>query len=246
MKQLKIVNMTAIKKELIDIEQELSKLPAYRLYRRREFFSYIADGKEIGITRQLDIIKQLCRRAYLLERKKQIHNNLKNCTDNFDDRTPQQLIAGLPQAYQNLPLEYFYHPSVEKWFKYPPRFNTIKPDEVIYEYNNVNYCTLSEREIAQILTENNLLFYYDANIDTGTAKFSPDFYIKNPFSGRYYILEFFGAFHKTGYGERMNDKMASYIKIGFHENDNLITTFNYHLRDRSLIQDLIDRIIWQI
>jgi len=33
------------------------------------------------------------------------------------------------------------------------------------------------------------------------------------------------------YGERMND----YAKLGFYENDNLITTFNYHLRDIEII-----------
>jgi len=42
----------------------------------------------------------------------------------------------------------------------------------------------------------------------------------------------------------MNNKMANYAKIGFVENDNLIATFEHHLRDTNRIQEIIDRTIW--
>ena len=246
MNKIKIINTSAVKAELEEIANELSQLPSERLCIRRGYYYYTVNNEEVSLTKKPEIIRQLCRRAYLLARQKQINNNLKNLTDNFDSRTPIQLIAELPKAYQNLPLEYFYHPSVEQWLAKPPRFNQLNPDDAIYQYQNVNYRSLSEREIAQKLTENGLLFYYDAYFNTYHAALSPDFYIKNPFNGRVYLWEFFGAFHLPKYGERMNDKMTDYAKIGFHENENLILTFNYHLRDMTMIQNLIDRIIWQV
>ena len=246
MREIKIINTQAVNDELSEIKKELSELQVGRLYLRRGYHYCKFQNREIGLKNKPYLVRELSRRAYLEQRQIQLKNNLKNLTDKFDDRTPQQLIAGLPQAYQNLPLEYFYHPTVEKWLAKPPRFNTFNLDDVIYEYKDIKYRSLSEREIAQKLSDNNLLFYYDIRFSTGTAELSPDFYIKNPFNGRIYLWEFFGAFHLPKYGERMNEKMATYAQIGFHESDNLIVTFNYHLRDTELIQNLIDQIIWQI
>ena len=244
MNKILIINESKIKKELLEIIAELPQLLNGKLYKRRTAFFYRVGAKEIGISRQPDLIRQLCRRAYLELRQRQLENNLQNSITTYDNQTPRQLIADLPNAYQSQPIEYFYHASVEKFLANPPRFNTFNPTDAKYHYLGVNYRSLSEREIAQKLTENGLLFYYDSYFTAYHTALSPDFYIKNPFNGQVYLWEFFGAFHLPKYGERMNDKMADYAKIGFQENDNLITTFNYHLRDTEMIQNLIDRIIW--
>ena len=247
MPKIIIINEKSTKKELVDIEKELSQLPNGKLYIKREmFYSYYCPSKkkEKCITKNPELIRQLARCEYLQTRKKQLENNLSHSISEFDHRTPHQLIATLPKAYQSVPEAYFYHPSVESWLSHPPRINTLNPEDAKYLYKDITYRTLSEREIAKKLDENGLLFYYDSRFDIGIAEVSPDFYIKNPFNGKIFLWEFFGAFHIPNYGKRMNDKMASYPKIGFTENDNLIITFEYHLRDTECLQDIIDKIIW--
>ena len=243
MRKIMIINESAYKKELAEIEKELAQLPQDQLYIRKKFYNYRKDGKEIGITKNPEFIQQLCRRAYLQVRKEQLENNMKNPISKFDHRTSRQLIASLSTAYQSVPEAYFYHPSVESWLEKPPRKNSINLENSKYLYKDVAYRTLSEREIAEKLDENGLLFYYDSCFDVGIAQVSPDFYIKNPFNGKIFLWEFFGAFHIPKYGEKMNDKMATYSKIGFVEADNLIATFEYHLRDTERIQNIVDEII---
>jgi len=239
-----IVNNAAIKKELVEIKKELTQLLEGKLYMRRNFCFYKIGRKEIGITKKPLLIQQLSRRAYLEIREKQLENNITNSISKFDHRTPRQLIASLPKAYQTVPESYFYHPSVETWLAKPPRMNTLNLENAIYRYKGIAYRSLSEREIAKKLDENGLPFYYDSRFDIGIAEVSPDFYIKNPFNGKIFLWEFFGAFHISNYGKKMNDKMDTYPKIGFTENDNLIATFEYHLRDTEFIQEIIDKVIW--
>jgi len=244
MNEIIVVNKTAINRELLEIGKELEVLLDGRLTQRRKSYLYRVGTKEIGITKQPDLIRQFCRRAYLQARKSQLENNLYQPVAKNDNRTPRQLIAELPNAYQSVPEDYFYHAKVENFLTKPPRFNTLNPEQEKYLHNGIKYRSLSEREIAQKLTENNLPFYYDVRFNLGFAEISADFYIMNPFTGKYFLWEFFGAFDKPNYGAHMNDKMAHYRQINFVENDNLIVTFEHHLRDTTIIQELIDNIIW--
>ena len=238
-------NIEYFKQELLSIEKELMTLPEGHLRCRRNFIHYCPiSKKEKGITKNTQLIKQLARKEFILARRSQIKNNLTQPLNKHDYRKPYELIDNLPQAYQDLPIDYFYHPSVEKWLAKPPRFNTLYQDNAKYTYNDISYRSLSEREIARKLDENGIPFYYDTRFSTGTEDISPDFQIKNPFNGKVFLWEFFGAFHITDYGQKMNDKMAAYRKINFIEGDNLIATFEHHLRDTSLIQEIIDTIIW--
>ena len=244
MKNIVTIRPLAIEKELHEINGELTHLLEGKLYARKGVFHYKIGRKEIGITKQPNLIRQLCRRAYLQARKSQLENNLYQPVAKNDNRTPRQLIAELPNAYQSVPEEYFYHAKVENFLAKPPRFNTLNPEQEKYLHNGIKYRSLSEREIAVKQTANNLLFYYDARFNLGFAEISADFYIMNPFTGKYFLWEFFGAFNKPNYGAHMNDKMAHYRQINFVEHDNLIVTFEHHLRDTTIIQELIDNIIW--
>ena len=244
MEKIVIINAGAHKKELAAIEKELTQLLEGKLYMRRKFYYYKIGSKEISITQNPVLIQQLSRRAYLESRKAQLENNIANPISKFDHRNPRQLIASLPRAYQTVPESFFYHPSVEAWLAKPPRKNSLKLENAKYRYKSIAYRALSEREIAMKLHENGLPFYYDARFNVGIAEISPDFYIKNPFNGKIFLWEFFGAFHISNYGKKMNDKMDIYPQIGFTENDNLIATFEYHLRDLESIQKIIDEIIF--
>jgi len=176
MSRITIINEVALRKELAAIEKELIQLPEGQLYIKNKFYYRRYKGKEKGITRNVELICQLARCEYVESRRKQLENNLNQSISKFDYRTPRQLIATLPKAYQRLPESYFYHPSVKKWLVSPPRKNTLYPEDAKYIYKSISYRSLSEREVAKKLDENGLHFYYDARFNIGIAEVSPDFY----------------------------------------------------------------------
>ena len=230
--------------ELEQIEEELSLSPKGSLTRKKTYYYHTINRKQLGITKNIPLMKQLARKKYLLLRHAQLKSNLKaSHLDDLDIRTPQQLIASLPPAYQTLPLDYFYHPDISTWLAKPSRKNSLSPENEKYIHNGVAFRSMSERQIAEILDKNNLLYQYDCTFDMGIARISPDFVIKNPFTNATLLCEFFGAFHKASYGEAMNDKMDNYAKVGYIEGDNLISLFEYHLRDPRRIQAILETTI---
>ena len=158
--------------------------------------------------------------------------------------TPKELIASLPNVYKKLPESYFHHPSIEAWIAADPKKNTINLDHAKYNSSNdIQFRSLAERTIAEILAEYGLPYHYDVITKIGGKEVSPDFIIKNPFTGKIYILEHFGAFDKDNYAESMNNKMVRYTKNGFTPFENLISTYEYHIRETQLIRDSIEQII---
>ena len=239
------VKLNNYKKELLQIAKELKTLPSGHLSKRKScYYQYVTKEKQVGITKKPELIRQLARKKYLQARKAQLENNLSKPLSEFDFSTPKELIASLPNAYKDLPESYFYHPSIEAWLANPPNKNTINPEHAKYNSSSdIQFRSIAERIIAEILAEYGLPHHYDVVIKINGKKVSPDFIIKNPFTGKTYILEHFGAFNKEGYADSMNNKMDHYEKNGFTQFENLITTYEYHIRETQLIRDLIEQII---
>jgi len=239
-----LIQLTKYLDELTQIEKELALLPEGSLTKKIQSYYHIINRKQFCITKNVSLIRLLARKKYLLLRHSQLTKNLSaSSPDELDLRTAQQLIASLSKSYHDLPLDYFYHPDVPAWLAKPPRKNTLYRENEKYIYNDTAFRTMSERQIAEILHKNNLLYQYDCTFDMGIAHISPDFVVKNPFTNATCLLEFFGAFHKSTYGEAMNDKLDNYAKVGYTAGDNLITLFEYHLRDPQRIQDILEATI---
>jgi len=231
-------------KELESIKQELETLPEGYLARQRStFYFHVIKEKQMGITKNVPLIQQLCRKRYLLVRQIQLEANI-NATSpsDLDSRTPMQLVASLPKAYQTVPIHYFYHPQVDKW-QGRLRTNDLYSESAIYAYNGINFRSMSERTIAEQLDKYGLLYRYEPIFGLMEMDVSPDFLVKNPFTNKVVIWEHFGAFNQTKYADDMNDKMDAYLNQGFQIGFDLITTFQYHIRKPERIQELIEEII---
>jgi len=232
------------KQELDRINKELKTLPPGHLGEKRSYYYHINKEKHVGITRKPKIIRQLARKKYLLARKAQLERNLSKPLNEFNLSTPTEIIASLPDIYKTLPESYFYHPSIEPWLANPPRKNSLNPEHAKYNSsNNIQFRSLMERIIAEVLNEFNLPYHYDAVIEIGDKLVSPDFIIKNPFTGETFIWEHFGAFNQEDYAKSMNEKMNRYIENGFGPLENLIATYEYHIRDTQRIREIIEQII---
>jgi len=231
-------------REIEQINEELETLPEGYLIRKRFYYYHVVKDKQTGITRNIKLTKQLCRKRYLLIRKIQLENNIKALTPaDLDTRIPRELIASLPKAYQNLPESYFYHPSIEVWLETPQSTNNLYLENAVYTYNGINFRSLAERIIAEHLDKYGLLFRYDSIYKLNNNQISPDFFIKNPFNNKTVVWEHFGAFHKEKYADSMNNKMDRYINHGYSQLENLIATYQYHIRKPERIQNLIEQII---
>jgi len=233
--------------EINKVDQELQHVPLGYLVKKQKQYYHSSNGKEIGINKQPDLIKQLCRKRYLLTYRKQLIHNLsagvKNI-NNYDKRSPADLIKSLPNSYQGTPPNYFYCPEVAQWVTEEYEKNTYStPDGSYFSKRGIAVRSKSEALIASLLEDYNLPYRYDAILQLGDWRKSPDFIIRNPFNGRTFIWEHFGALHESGYEQKMNDKMSLYLQHGYVSFETLIYTFEFDLRSpvrlKNLVQDII-------
>lgn len=229
--------------ELVKIDQELEKMPTGTLLKRQSTFYHSQDGIDIGITKNPDLIKVLCRKKYLLARKKQIIENLKTPINKLDNKTARQLINKFSKAYQGLPQNYFYDPKIATWLSKPYRKNTLKAERIYYTHNKIEVRSKSEVLIANELERYELPYLYEVEFKVDNQWMYPDFIVKNPYNGKLVIWEHFGALHKEDYEKKMNEKMARFRKDGYVLGENLIYTFESDIEDATRIGELIEDII---
>ena len=235
-------------KELEEINKELETKPEGYLSKRRKFYYHTINGKEIGITKKPEIIRSLCRKAYLLARKEQLIYNMiltPKELKNFDERTPKELIAALSSAYQEVPISYFYHPSIEEWLADSYKKHPYPPEEGqgYTTKNGVRVRSKSECFIATQLENYQIPYRYEAALKLKSKMEYPDFTIKNPITGKTIIWEHFGALHLSDYEKRMNEKMESYLMSGYIQNDTIIYTFEFQVENINRLQKIIETLI---
>ena len=233
--------------EINKISAELEKSIAGHLTKKGSTYYQTVGRKEKGITRNPEIIKQLCRKRYLIARKEQLNKNIALLPDginDFDNRTAKELIACFPTAYQGFPISHFYHPAIEKWVTanyskhpYPP--GADKP----LTKNGVRVRSKSELLIATQLEEREIPYLYETKITLMNKVEYPDFIVKNPFTNKTIIWEHFGATNLDGYESKMNDKMNLYLSNGYVANDTFVYTFEFQAQDAGRIQEIIENVI---
>jgi len=233
-------------KKLTFVEADILRLPAGRLVIRGTRCYHLANGKEVGITKNIKLIRLLLRKKYLITLKKRLNKNIsaKSCSE-LVSIMPEEIIRSLSASYQKMPISYFYHPSVEKWLAKPPRENTYKGKK--YKVNDdVVVRSKSEFMIASLLeeykTKYNFLYLYEPAITLNGQTKYPDFKIIDLFDGKIIIWEHFGALHKPEYEQEMNKKMELYLKNGFIPFETIIYTFEFDM-DTTRLRDIIENII---
>jgi len=240
--------MIKLQKELEAVDKELTQLPKGYLVKRRAFYSHVVDGKAIGITKNGDLIRLLCRKRYLLERKKQLESKLSiisQTVEKFDVTTPKETIKSFSNSYQGLPDSHFYHSSIKEWLEKPYKKNPY-PVEVggsFFSNNGIRLRSKSEVLIANQLEKYNIPYRNDAAFILGGQTKYPDFMIKNPYTGITTIWEHFGALHQPGYEQKMNEKMELYLKHGYIPFENLIYTLEFDVKNPRRLQYLIEKIV---
>jgi len=225
------------------IKKELATLPAGYLAHRGKYYSHIYQRKEIGIAIDSDLLSQLCRKRFLIEWERQLRNNLEK-RNQWDERTPNEIIRSLPKTYQQIPVEHFFHPAVKCFFKSPPLKNPYPPSSWNYvSKKGIAFRSKSELMIADILETYEIPYQYDVAIELGRVTKYPDFTLLNPFTGKVFIWEHFGALNQEGYQQGMIEKMGLYLKHGFRPYENLIYTFEADIATPGRVQELVEKVV---
>ncbi|MCL2560683.1 MAG: hypothetical protein FWE07_09370 [Turicibacter sp.] len=235
------------KAELEALKKELKTLPDGYLTKRREFYSHTIKRKSCGITKDVERIQELFRKRYVLERMEQLTNVLapfSHLLEQLDNASLKNIFNHLPAAYQNAPISYFYHPIIKTWLKQNHRQNPYKPEERKYKTKNgIAMRSKSEVFIANLLEEYGIPYFYDVAVTLSGKTIYADFIIRNPFTGKLFIWEHFGALHQPGYERKMNEKMQLYMAHGYTPFDNLIYTFEFDVMNPKRLREMIEHII---
>jgi len=238
-------NLTRVREnyqaELAQIDEELRGLPPGRLTKKRKFFYHVYEGKEVGITHNHGLIRQLCRKKLLLTWKRQLESHLSG-KDNVKEMSPNEMIATFSDTYKSNPLDYFYHPDLADFLSkvYP---KNSYPSEGYLSRSGIPMRSKSEVLIANRLEEAGILFRYEPLLKLGNQKLYPDFLIKNPFNGKTVIWEHFGSLNQEGYGQKMNEKMNLYLKHGYIPFETVIYTFEADIKSSQRLRFLIEEVI---
>ena len=231
-------------KEVFD--KELESLSKGYLVKKGRFYYQVVDKKQTGITRDPEVIYDLCRKKYLLNRKEQLEKNISTisrCINKLDMTTPSEMIQSFSQAYKDVPKEYYYHPSIKDWLVEPYQKNPF-PIEGRNHFTKSGLQVRSKSEIliGNKLEVNDIPYRYEAAVTFGNKTKFPDFIAKNPYTGKEVVWEHFSGLNK-GYEETMNEKMNFYTSNGFIPFDTFIYTFEYEVGDPKRLQELIEKII---
>lgn len=230
--------------ELVEIVEELKEMPAGHLVKKSNYYYQRIGSKDIGITRQPELICTLCRKKYLLVRKDQLETNFSSLSKDpskIDLRSKKELISSFPRAYQDLSISNFYHPTIKSWIanEYPKHPYPSKEQNYTVE-SGTQLRSKSEYLIASQLENYGLPYRYEAKLMLGEKAEYPDFTIKNPFTGKTILWEHFGALHMPAYEQKMNEKMNLYLKFGYIPFETLVYTFEFQVQDIQRLKELIE------
>jgi len=215
-------------------------------------------GKCVGITNNYEMISNLARKKFVMTLIRCIQDNFTSIkksskpfrgehsalnVEELKSLHPYNIIKSLPKSYQDLNESSFYHPFAITWLAETPMENDYKKELRTYKSKSGRlFRSRGEQSIANLLEDNRLPYKSDVELVLdGITKF-PDFIVLNPFTGKQFILEFFGLADQSGYDEQMNKKMDWYRMHG----SNVIYLFESDIRDSQHLQDLINEKIWGI
>jgi hypothetical protein len=230
--------------EISVITRELDKLPEGHLTKQKTRYYQTIGKIQKGITKEQALIMQLARKAYLLQRLKNIEWNqslAKKQSGRYKTEDPAEIIRGLPSFYGSLPSYYFFHPSVhEKFDREYERYAGYTENLVFLTRSGIHVRSKSERAIADALYQNGIPFRYEAAHTIGGQKIHPDFTIDRPYDGKLFLWEHFGLLDDHEYRKTMIRKITLYAQYGFNPFNNLIYTYEQDIHDPACLQTIIE------
>lgn len=116
--------------------------------------------------------------------------------------------------------------ELEVWNKEPHQPNPRYAEHLtVQSVNGYFVRSKSEAMIDMLLTTYGIPFRYEGSICINGVTYHPDFTIRHPETGDYYLWEHFGMIDDEGYCRRNLPKIPLYANLGFIPGRNMILTF---------------------
>jgi len=233
-----IVELSEKKKKLF---VEYENLPDGRLYIRKNSYYNITGKTEKTISNDHKKISSLVRKKILKVMIKNIDQNLillRKIDKHWGAISEHEIISQLTSPYDKIPYNYYFHPNVVIFL------SQIHGNP---SFEEKNYKTLgglavrskSEAVIGSIFEELKVPFQYERPFKSSSKIMYPDFTLIHPYTGEILIWEHFGLTDDNSYRSKMIEKLEFYEKAGFMVNKNLVTTYEFHLKNPSKIRSFV-------
>lgn len=132
--------------------------------------------------------------------------------------------------------------EIMAWMKEEYTKNPYHPDGKKYKSLSGNILrSKSEMMIDQALYVHRIPFRYECELILNGKVIYPDFIIRHPVTGAFFIWEHFGLIDNPSYSQKTLMKLETYIANRYYPTINLITTFETkdHPLDSSKIEEVI-------
>jgi len=236
--------------ELNAVKKELRGMPKGCMVMRekqgRKYYYRKAAGKEKGITNDQDSIRKLCRKRYLICRRRRLEEcmaYLRKHADDLPEMPYIDIIKNFSRTYGDFPDEYFLTPAnAGSWASAAyPRNGKYPENRIHVTSKGIRMRSKAEQLIGNLLEARGIHYRYEWVQDLDGVRVSPDFAIKRAADGKIVFWEHFGMTSSEKYVVGMEAKLARFRKAGITLWDDLIITFD----DRSGAADiqLMNRII---
>ena len=199
-----------------------------------------------SIHSNVDEIKSYARKAYILKANQIIESNiatLEKAMKKIKDYSPEAMLKELPNAYQNLPIEYFYKTlnsaedcdeinetdSLKKhaeWARAEYEKSEMYPEYLIHRTSlGFNVRSKSELLIIEQLIDYGVIPRYEQVLYLGHKTLTPDFTFIDR-DGNEFYWEHAGRMDDERYQVNHKRKMQVYETIGIVPWRNLIVTYD--------------------
>lgn len=242
-KQLLQAECELQEKLIIQYEKELKKLPKGSLSKKqrgnKHYYYYQYKTQEGKFAQRLikpnevKLTQQIKRKKYLKKVITIMYKNIKllnNFCIVYQDYWPDSISPLLPNTYKDIPLSCYLDTNsknAKKWLRQDYEHNNNFIENKIHQTISGEFVrSKSEAIIAGVLASENIPFKYEAALQLGAVKVSPDFTILRERDSKEVYWEHFGLIDDPTYLEKAIKKILLYREHGINLGDRLIITFD--------------------
>ena len=132
--------------------------------------------------------------------------------------------------------------NLDDWMKSPYIKNLKHPDHLTHKVATDEFVrSKSEAMIAQFLKQHKIPYRYECQIVLDDMEIYPDFTIRHPRTGKFFIWEHFGLMDNPKYVKNVLSKLHTYTSNNFLPGINLITT--YETKDEPLTFEMVEMLV---
>ncbi len=231
--QVKIDEMLYFYKKLYEkYNNEINSFPKGHLISCKRGNSYsffhIEDSnyKRKSVTKDIKLIKALCRKHYVEVLLKQLEQNISILEKvKLNDLSFESIYDSLGNSYKRVPLDY-YNDRNGSWGNQPYEQSNYKTEMKKHTTSRgLRVRSKSEVLIAECLYMYGVQFRYEEVLQVESQQFVPDFTIMTA-SGKMYYWEHCGMTNNPQYMKHHKWKLEQYEKVGIVPWKNLIVTYD--------------------